>query len=297
MWELGQWQASRGNGVAAPVAAPAVAPAAVAPAAVAPPAVAPPTFAQPAPVMAHAPAAPPVAAPPRPAAPVEVATTGTERGAVVHKLKRRGGRATAPAPAARAEAAPAVRAEAATAPAPAKPRKQPRVKAEKQPKAAKLPKAAKAEPQRPVLDLQPGEAILGELKGRSHLRRTTLYVTNFRVAQARFGNRVAWIPHEHIDDVRARGKSIDLHSSIETISIRASRDDVAGILELIERYMASARRPGARFDPTLVQEWCDRSGDMWDSHTGRIRLWVRRHPVVTLSTLGAILGTAKLIGP
>lgn len=279
MWELGQWEASRG-----PAVQPARSTAAVP--------------AQPAARAAEAPA-------PRRRRreqPAQVVSVRTQDGAVMHKLRRSESAGSAVATAlAQAEPAAAEPAAAAPAPhltavpAPAEPR------APRRRRPAEEPQRADPSPKsEPTLELQPGEAVLGELKGWSRLRRSTLIVTNFRVALLKYPRQLTWIPLEHVEavTVRLRGKALRFESTIEMLNIESrNRENIAEIRELAERFIAAAKRPGARYDATLVQEWCDRSSEMWDSHTGRVRLWIRRHPIAALGLAGTMVALAKIFGP
>jgi hypothetical protein len=61
------------------------------------------------------------------------------------------------------------------------------------------------------------------------------------------------------------------------------------IAALLQAEIREARAPGARrHDATIIQEWCDRSQETWDDSFGRIRLWIRRHPVFTITWLLAV---------
>lgn len=151
------------------------------------------------------------------------------------------------------------------------------------------------------LDLKDGERVSLSLEGWSRLRRATLVVTNYRVALVtRFPVRqVRWIPLEDVESVRRRWHgtySLTITGSIEVLTLQKARREVlASFGELLESEVREARAPGGRrHHPDIVQEWCDRSSEVWDSFVARLRLWIRQHPAVVLGTLSTVAVLAYL---
>lgn len=151
------------------------------------------------------------------------------------------------------------------------------------------------------LDLRSGERVSLSISGWSRFRRATLVVTNYRVALiTQMPAQVRWIPLEEVNDVHHRwagAHSLVVTSPIEVLTLQKSKREALGSFEqLLEAEVAEARRPGVteRHHPDITQEWCERSTEVWDSHTGHLRLWIRRHPVRTLGTL-AVFGVAAYI--
>jgi hypothetical protein len=144
------------------------------------------------------------------------------------------------------------------------------------------------------LELRNGERVSLSIEGWSRFRRATLVVTNYRVALiTRMPPQVRWIPLEEVSDVHHRWfgtHSLRIVSTIEVMTLQKSkRQMLASFEELLESEVAEARRPGAteRHHGDITQEWAERSTEIWDSHFRRLRLWIRRHPVVTVGTLVA----------
>lgn len=142
------------------------------------------------------------------------------------------------------------------------------------------------------LDLRDGERVSLSIEGWSRFRRATLVVTNYRVALiTRMPPQVRWIPLEEVSDVHHRwfgAHSLRIVSPIEVMTLQKSkRQMLASFEELLESEVAEARRPGAteRHHGDITQEWAERSTEIWDSHLKRLRLWIRRHPAVTVVTL------------
>ncbi|MGH2785470.1 MAG: hypothetical protein ACRDJ1_09415 [Actinomycetota bacterium] len=142
------------------------------------------------------------------------------------------------------------------------------------------------------LDLRNGERVSLSIEGWSRFRRATLVVTNYRVALVtRMPPQVRWIPLEEVAGIRNgwRGAhSLTVVSPIEVLTLQKSkRQMLASFEELLSSEVAEARRPGAteRHHGDITQEWAERSTEIWDSHFRRLRLWIRRHPAVTLGTL------------
>ena len=152
------------------------------------------------------------------------------------------------------------------------------------------------------LDLRDGERVSLSIEGWSRFRRATLVVTNYRVALiTRMPPQVRWIPLEEVSDVHHRWfgtHSLRIVSPIEVMTLQKSkRQMLASFEELLESEVAEARRPGAteRHHGDITQEWAERSTEIWDSHLKRFRLWIRRHPAITLGTLLVCLAGAYFL--
>jgi hypothetical protein len=144
------------------------------------------------------------------------------------------------------------------------------------------------------LDLKDGERVSLSIEGWSRLRRATLVVTNYRVALiTRMPPQVRWIPLEEVSTVGHRwhgAHSIVVAAPTEVITLqKAKRQMITSFQQLLENEVAEARRGGdQRHHADITQEWCDRATQVWDSRFHRFRLWIRRHPTVTVVT-GIIL--------
>lgn len=143
-----------------------------------------------------------------------------------------------------------------------------------------------------TLDLREGERVSLSIVGWSRFRRATLVVTNFRVALiTQIPPQVRWIPLEEVDDVHHgwRGAhSLRITSSIEIMTLqKRKRQMLESFEQLLSSEVAEARRPGSteHHHGDITQEWAERSTEIWDSRFHRLRLWIRRHPAVTLGTL------------
>ncbi|MGH2794747.1 MAG: hypothetical protein ACRDKG_10635, partial [Actinomycetota bacterium] len=152
------------------------------------------------------------------------------------------------------------------------------------------------------LDLRDGERVSLSIEGWSRFRRATLVVTNYRVALVtRMPPQVRWIPLEEVAGVRSRWRgaySLTIVSPIEVLTLQKSkRQMLASFEELLSSEVAEARRPGSteRHHGDITQEWAERSTEIWDSHFKRLRLWIRRHPAITLGTLTVCVVAAFLL--
>lgn len=184
-------------------------------------------------------------------------------------------------------------------------------KAEKDPKPARAPKEKLSRKERRLrgqtsaLDMREGETLTRSLDGRSRLRRATLLLTNYRVAVVSRSRRrriVRWIPLEEVSqiDTAWRGApTVMIEASIESLSFNnRSGAMLAETVEALEKEVREAHGSGARrHHPEITQEWCDRTGEVWDSNAGRLRLWIRRHPVFTLTWLASIVPIAYFAAP
>jgi hypothetical protein len=142
------------------------------------------------------------------------------------------------------------------------------------------------------LDLREGERVSLSIEGWSRFRRATLIVTNYRVALiTRLPPQVRWIPLEEVEDVHHRWRgahSLVVTSPIEVLTLQKAKREMLGSFEqLLESEVAEARRPGAteRHHADITQEWCDRSTEIWDSQSGRFRLWIRLHPAAAFASI------------
>jgi hypothetical protein len=140
------------------------------------------------------------------------------------------------------------------------------------------------------LDLKDGERVSLSIEGWSRLRRATLVVTNYRVALiTQLPPLVKWIPLEEVATIHRRwhgAHSIVVGAPTEVLTLqKAKRQMIASFQELLESEVAEARRGGfLRHHADITQEWCERATQVWDSRYQRLRLWIRRHPTVTLTT-------------
>ena len=142
------------------------------------------------------------------------------------------------------------------------------------------------------LDLREGERVSLSIEGWSRFRRATMVVTNYRVALiTQIPPQVRWIPLEEVNGVHHRwrgSQSLVVTSTIEILTLQKSKKEMlASFEQILESEVAEARRPGAtqRHHGDITQEWAERSTEIWDSHLRRLRLWIRRHPAITLGTL------------
>lgn len=153
------------------------------------------------------------------------------------------------------------------------------------------------------LKLHDGETVSLSLEGWCRFQRATLVVTRYRVALiTRLTRRVRWIPLEEVEKTNLvwRGSwALNISGSIEVITFQKhSRDMMSSFYELLQAEVREARAPGARrHHADVIQDWCDRSTEMWDSNAGRFRLWIRRHPIISLATLGTLVTAAYLVAP
>jgi hypothetical protein len=137
--------------------------------------------------------------------------------------------------------------------------------------------------------LRPNETIEREVRGRSRLLPATLIVTTYRVALVRLG-RTRWIPLEEVRSAAPAGRGLTIEASIEQFRFRAKAADLDDAVNALQASLREARRSNSRrHDAAITQEWCDRC-EIWDSHTGRIRLWLNRHPVLIVALVAALVG-------
>ena len=141
------------------------------------------------------------------------------------------------------------------------------------------------------LDLRKGERVSLSIEGWSRFRRATLVVTNYRVALiTRVPPAVRWIPLEEVESGHHHWRgahSVIITSSVEVLTLqKAKREMLAMFVQLLEAEVTEARRPGStsRHHADITQEWCDRATEIWDSRWGRFRLWIRKHPTLSLVT-------------
>jgi hypothetical protein len=156
------------------------------------------------------------------------------------------------------------------------------------------------------LDLKDDERVSLSIEGWSRFRRATLVVTNYRVALiTRVPPAVRWIPLEEVSLVTRRWQgawSVVVTAPTEVLTLQKAKGQIlASFQQLLESEVKEARTGGnsQRHHADITQEWCDRATTMWDSRFNRIRLWGRRHPIVTLilflsCVTGAFLLTSVL---
>ena len=190
----------------------------------------------------------------------------------------------------RSRPAPKPRPAPKAAPAPAAPKKE---RKEKRKDAEKRERKHRRHSKRvnrraASLDLKDGEKVSLSIEGWSRFRRATLVVTNYRVALiTRMPPQVRWIPLEEVATISRRWRgahSILVAAPTEVFTMQKAKGQMlASFQELLESEVKEARRPGTmqRHHADITQEWCDRSTQIWDSSFHRIRLWIRRRPVVT----------------
>jgi hypothetical protein len=153
------------------------------------------------------------------------------------------------------------------------------------------------------LDLKDGERVSLSIEGWSRLRRATLVVTNYRVALiTRVPPAVRWIPLEEVSLVTRRWQgawSVVVAAPTEVLTLQKSKGQMlASFKELLDSEVKEARSGGnsQRHHADITQEWCDSATQIWDSRFHRLRLWVRRHPVVTFGVfLACTVGTFMLM--
>jgi hypothetical protein len=188
-------------------------------------------------------------------------------------------------------------------PKPPKPARAPKPKIERAPKQQK-PKDGRKEAEKrerkhrrhskrvhrraASLDLKDGERVSLSIEGWSRFRRATLVVTNYRVALiTRLPPQVRWIPLEEVSLVTRRWQgawSVLVAAPTEVLTLQKSKGQMlASFKELLDSEVREARSGGSqRHNADITQEWCDSATTIWDSRFNRIRLWGRRHPIVTL---------------
>lgn len=148
-----------------------------------------------------------------------------------------------------------------------------------------------------------GEEVALLLDGRSRVRAATLIVTTYRVAIVSRGARrrtIGWIPLEEIERVRRvwRGaETLHVEGSFERLSFQAA---AAGALKQASRTVKAAVKEGrasgtARHHADVIQAWCERTAEVWESDANRIRLWIRKHPASTLAALSSLVPAAYLL--
>jgi hypothetical protein len=152
------------------------------------------------------------------------------------------------------------------------------------------------------LDLRNGERVSLSIEGWSRFRRATMVVTNYRVALiTQIPPQVRWIPLEEVSGVHHRwrgSQSLVVTSTIEILTLQKSKKEMlASFEQILESEVAEARKPGAtqRHHGDITQEWAERSTEIWDSHLRRLRLWIRRHPAITLGSLTVCVIAAFLL--
>jgi hypothetical protein len=212
--------------------------------------------------------------------------------------------------------------QATPAPAPAAPARERAPKPPKAPRAAKPPKPERERATREErrarkrqraferakrransLELYEGESVSLSLDGWARFQRAAVVVTRYRVVLiSRWLKRVHWIPLEEVTraSLRWRGSWVlNVEGSVETITFQKHhRGMLASFHQMLHAEVREARLPGGRrHHPDVIQDWCDRSTRMWDSHVGRIRLWIHRHPVISLGFVALLVPAAYFLTP
>jgi hypothetical protein len=141
------------------------------------------------------------------------------------------------------------------------------------------------------LTLHDGETITLTMGGWSRGRPAVLVVTRYRVALiTKMPRSLHWIPLEEVSQMRLRwrgGWTLEVEGSVEFLSLhKRSKQTLISVKELLASEVAESRAPGGRrHHPEVTQDWCDRSIEMWETHAGQIRLFIRRHPLLVVATL------------
>lgn len=151
---------------------------------------------------------------------------------------------------------------------------------------------------RDVVDLRDGETVSRSLRGRVHLRRATLVLSAYTVALAtRGGRRQRWIPLEEVEQIELMQDRLTIDACIEHLAFRY--DDVAALTsfrDILEHEVTEARMPGGRrHHPDVMEDWCQRSIEVWESKTGRLRLWASRYPGRAAGILAAWFARATVV--
>jgi hypothetical protein len=160
------------------------------------------------------------------------------------------------------------------------------------PAPAPAPARTEPEPDRSGLELRPGEVEIAALRGWSGLRPARIVLTNHRVALIRPFGKAKWIPLDHVESTRKMRVGVArllVDSTIEVITFYAF--GMAALTDFQARTnvgAALARRRGAVHDAEIMQEWVGRTSELWDSHTGRLRVWLRKHPILAVSLITAV---------
>jgi hypothetical protein len=141
------------------------------------------------------------------------------------------------------------------------------------------------------ITLHEGETITLTMGGWSRGRPAVLVVTRYRVALiTKLPNSLHWIPLEEVSQMSLHwrgGWTLEIEGSVEFLSLhKRKKQTLIALKELLASEVAESRAPGGRrHHPEVTQDWCDRSIEMWETHAGQIRLFIRRHPALVVATL------------
>ncbi|MFN2641161.1 MAG: hypothetical protein ABR548_04595 [Actinomycetota bacterium] len=149
------------------------------------------------------------------------------------------------------------------------------------------------------IDLRRGEVVLHSVRSWSRLRPARMLITNYRVILACHPGKTRWIPLEQVDDVKLQWRGLHVlvvNCTVERLTLQAvSSKELKDFFEVVKRETFMAKAPGARrHDAGLMQEWADQAGDLWDSQMARVRLWIRRHPVMVMALAASVTGFLKV---
>jgi hypothetical protein len=151
------------------------------------------------------------------------------------------------------------------------------------------------------LDLKDGERVSLSIEGWSRFRRATLVVTNYRVALiTRVPPQVRWIPLEEVSTITRRwhgAYSLMIAASTEVLTLQKAKAQIlASFQELLESEVNESRRHGSsRHSADITEEWMNHAGQVWDSRFHRIRLWVRRRPIVAVGATIVCVAAALVL--
>src|SRR5205085_10222112 len=84
-----------------------------------------------------------------------------------------------------------------------------------------------------------------------------------------------------------RGRpTVIIEASIEMLSLaQRSKHTLGPLVKVLQSEIRTARAGGGRgHHPELIQEWVDRAGEVWNSSSGRFRLWLEFHTSPARST-------------
>lgn len=152
---------------------------------------------------------------------------------------------------------------------------------------------------RDVAALEPvdGEVVTERLRGRCY-GPASLLITNYRVAVVSGRRtRVRWIPLEEVNQIDTMWRSaptVVIGGTVELLRFRMRKARaLSAVVHTLMGLVQASKVPGSsHHNAELTQAWCDKAGEIWDSQTGRIRLFIRRHPVFTLSWLTTLVPIA-----
>ena len=148
-----------------------------------------------------------------------------------------------------------------------------------------------------------GEEALQIHEGRSRLRAATLVITTYRIAVIGRGARrrvLGWIPLEEIERIKRvwRGAAtLHIEGSFERMSFQfAASGALTTTTEAVRTAVKEARASGtARHSADVIQAWCERTSEVWESGANRFRLRIRKHPAATLVALASLVPAAYLL--